>query len=123
MNTSEREKLIINLARVVTGQSKLGRDEQRAITALVRSLPESGTLSDLLELVKRRSTHVLNPLVNGLAPLRSGQATAHLFEQPLLPAVVEEVEVEATLMQLEQRVAFDLECLERGIDPRPKGYA
>lgn len=123
MNTSEREKLIMNLARVVTGQSKLARDQRRAIAKLVQALPESATLADLLEMVKRRASPVLSPLVSGLSPLRSAHATAHLFNQPLARTVLEEVEVEAILLQLEQRVAFDLECLDRGIDPRPKGYA
>lgn len=123
MNTTEREKLILGLARAVTGLSKLDGEQRSAIAAVADALPESGTLSDLLSLMKKRARRTLGLVVEGLEPLASSGATAHLFALPLEPAVVQEVEVEAMLRHLEQRVAFDLECLERGIDPRPKGWA
>ena len=123
MNTNEREKLILGLARAVTGLAKLDGEQRRAIAAVADALPDSCTLSDVISLIKRRAAASLGMMIDGLEPLARSGTTAHLFAQPLGRALVQEVEVEAMLRHLEKRVAFDLECLERGIDPRPRGWA
>lgn len=115
--------MILGLARAVTGLARLDCEQHEAVAWLVQELPERATLNDVLRISRKSTRRTLTRLGDGLELLTRADATAHLFALPLERGVIQEVEVEAMLHHLEKRVAFDLECLERGVDPRPRGWA
>lgn len=123
MGRLERENLLLELVRALGGAASLEPGERNAVTAVAAAVPADCALADVLEAMRRQARQALAGTLSVLEQLARSPDSGWMFTLPLSRELVRELEVEALLFQLERRVAFDIECLHHGVDPRPKGQA